>query len=219
LVQGQDASLLAQKIIETLSMPISIDDNILYISCSIGISLYPDDGKSAQNLLKFSDSAMYKAKNEGRSNFQFYSSEMTELAFERVVMEASLREALRNEDFIVYYQPQVDGESGKLTGMEALVRWQHSAMGIVSPAKFIPLAESTGLIVELDRFVMKTGMNLISKWYKDGLNPGKLSLNLAVKQLQQKDFIEVFKSMMLETGCKPEWIELEVTESQIMTKL
>jgi len=217
LSQGQDASLLAKKILEVLSNPIVVDGNKLYISSSIGISLYPDDGKSTQDLLKYADSAMYKAKAEGRNNFQFYSAEMTELAFERVVMETSLRVALENQEFVVYYQPQVDGRVNKIIGMEALVRWQHPTMGMVSPAKFIPLAESTGLIVELDRFVMKTAMTQMAEWYKKGLNPGVLAMNLAVKQLQRKDFIDIFKTFMEETGCKSEWLELEVTESQIMT--
>gem|GEM_PF-1089418 len=217
LSQVQDASLIANKIINALSQAIIVAENTLYISCSIGISIYPDDGVSAQNLLKFADSAMYKAKDEGRNNFQYYNSTMTELAFERVVMEASLRVALENEEFIVYYQPQINGVTDKLTGMEALVRWQHPTMGLVSPAKFIPLAESTGLIVELDRFVMKTAMTQFALWYKAGLNPGTLAMNLAVKQLKQEDFIETLQNLIKDTECKPEWLELEVTESQIMT--
>jgi diguanylate cyclase (GGDEF)-like protein/PAS domain S-box-containing protein len=217
LKHGQDASILAQKILKKFSKPIVANGNKLYVSCSIGISLYPDDGDSVQNLLKYADSAMYRAKEEGRNNFQFYSSDMTELAFERVVMETSLRAALKHKDFVVYFQPQIDAKEKKLIGMEALVRWNHSVMGIVSPAKFIPLAESSGLIIELDRFVMKSAMTQLAKWYEDGLNPGVLSLNLSVKQLKQKDFIDVFKKMMKKSGCKPEWLEFEVTESQIMT--
>lgn len=217
LIQGQDASLLASKILESLSESIVISGNELYVSSSIGISLYPDDGASAQNLLKFADAAMYKAKDEGRNNFQFYSSEMTELAFERVVMEASLRAGIKNEEFIVYYQPQVNGKTDKLIGMEALVRWQHPTMGLVSPAKFIPLAESTGLMVELDQFVMRTAMRQVAQWYEEGFSPGVLAMNLTVKHLQKKNFIEIFESILKETSSKPEWIELEVTEGHIMT--
>ena len=213
----QDASRIANKILEALSRPMSVNDNVLYVSSSIGISIYPDDGRSAQNLLKFADSAMYKAKAEGRNNHQYYNATMTELAFERVVMETSLREALQKKEFTVYYQAQVDGTRDKIIGMEALVRWNHPSMGLVSPAKFIPLAESTGIIIELDRIVMKKAMTQVAKWYKAGLNPGVLAMNLAVKQLQQVDFLEMFKSLMQETECKAEWIELEVTEGQIMT--
>jgi len=217
LNEVQDSSILANKILEVLAKPIVVNKHELYVSSSIGISLYPNDGEGAQNLLKYADAAMYRAKDEGRNNFQFYSSEMTELAFERVVMEASFRASLKNEDFIVYYQPQVDASTDKIVGMEALVRWNHPAMGIVSPAKFIPLAEATGLIVDLDRFVMKSAMTQLSKWYKDGYNPGVLAMNLTVKQLQQKDFIEFLKGLMIESTCRAEWIELEVTEGQIMS--
>ena len=216
LNQSQDASLLAEKLLFVLEKSIVIKGHTFYVSSSIGISLYPEDGQSTQDLLKYADAAMYKAKNEGRSNYQFYSKEMTELAFERVVMEASLREALQNEDFIVYYQPQVNAKSNQLTGMEALVRWQHPAKGLVCPLSFIPLAESTGLIIELDRFVMKTAMTQIVKWYEKGLNPGILALNLSLRELQRKDFISVLKNMMQETNFKAEWLELEVTEGQIM---
>ena len=218
LVHAQDASLIANKILSIFTEPLNIDSHTLYTSSSIGISIYPDDGDSAQNLLKYADSAMYKAKAEGRNNHQYYNSSMTELAFERVVMEASLRTALKEEQFVVYYQPQVNGTSNEVIGMEALVRWQHPTIGLVSPAKFIPLAESTGLIIELDKFVMKTAMTQIVQWYKAGLNPGRLALNLAVKQLQQQDFLEIFKALMSKTTCKAEWLELEVTESQVMSK-
>ncbi len=217
LTQAQNASFLAEKILSVLAKPMIIKKHELYISTSIGISLFPEDGKSVENLLKYADAAMYRAKAEGRNNFQFYSTEMTELAFERVVMESSFRAALKSEDFVVYYQPQVNAKTNKIIGMEALVRWNHPSIGIVSPTKFIPLAESTGLIVELDRFVMRTAMLQLSQWYKEDLAPGVLAMNLSVKQLQQKDFIEIFKKMIKETNCNPQCLELEVTESQIMT--
>jgi EAL domain-containing protein (putative c-di-GMP-specific phosphodiesterase class I) len=142
---------------------------------------------------------------------------MTELAFERVVMESSFRASLKNDDFIVYYQPQVDGLNDKIIGMEALVRWNHPSMGIVSPSKFIPLAESTGLIVDLDRYVMKTAMKQLSKWYAKGLNPGVLALNLSVKQLKEDDFIDNLQAIIHSTNCRAQWIELEVTEGQVMS--
>lgn len=191
IADEQEISNLAKKIINILSFPITIEENILYISCSIGISFYPDDGDFAGDLLKYADSAMYKAKDEGRNNFQFYSAEMTQLALQRVEMETGIREALNNEEFLVYYQPQVNGDNAKLIGMEALVRWQHPKMGLISPARFIPIAEATGLIVELDRFVMRTAIRQFVQWYKEGFNPGILAINLTVKQIQQKDFIEV----------------------------
>ncbi len=216
LAVGEDASILALKTIETLTLPMIIGNHELYVSSSIGISLYPDDGNSANDLLKFADAAMYEAKTEGKNNFHFYSPEMTKLTLERVVMAASLRKALEHEDFVVYYQPQVDGETDRLIGMEALVRWQHTSMGIVSPSKFISLAESTGLIVDIDRYVMRTAMTQLARWYEDGFDPGVLAMNLAMRQLHQKEFVDIFQDLLKESGCKPEWITLELTESQIM---
>lgn len=216
LRKGTDASLLAQKILHGLAEPIYLNGHTLYISSSIGISLYPDDSKEADNLLKYADAAMYKAKEEGRNNFQYYSSDMTELAFEKVVMESNLRRALKKEEFIVYYQPQINARTNTLIGMEALVRWQHPDIGLVYPDKFIPIAQDTGLIVELDRFVMKSAINQIVRWNSEGLNPGVLALNLAMKQLQKEDCMSMIKTMIHDSGCKPEWLEFEVTEGDIM---
>ena len=218
LVKAEDASLLAEKILEALTEPMHVDGHTLYVSGSIGISLYPQDGEDVHNLLKYADTAMYKAKDEGRNNFQFYSSEMTALALERVAMEASLRQALKNEEFVVYYQPQVDASIEKLIGVEALVRWQHPFLGLVSPMNFIHLAEETGLIVEIDQLVMKVAMQQVSTWYKEGLKPGVLSLNLAVKQLERDDFLQTLQNSMETSDFKPEWLELEITEGQMMQK-
>lgn len=216
LSKSQDASLLAQKIIEDLARPMEVEGHMLYVSSSIGISLYPQDHTDAQDLLKFADAAMYRAKDEGRNNFQFYKKEMTALAFEHVVMEANLRDALRNEEFIVYYQPQVDAVSDTLIGMEALVRWAHPTMGIIPPSKFLPLAKETGLIVALDQWVMVTAMKQTVQWYKDGHNPGRLALNLAMGQLQQRRFVSMLRSISHELGFDPRWLEMEVTEGEIM---
>lgn len=212
----QDVSHLAQKILEVLSQPIHIEGHTLYISCSIGISLYPQDDTEANTLIKYADTAMYKAKEEGRNNFQFYASEMTALAFERVVLETNLRQALEKEEFLLYYQSQVDAASGKLTGVEALIRWQHPVLGLVSPEKFIFLAEETGLIVEIDRWVMKTAMKQVTKWYREGLNPGVLAINLSMRELGNNDFIQTLQESMADIGFKPEWLEFEIKEGQVM---
>jgi len=213
----ETASLLAQKIIDVLTQALLIDTYKFYVSCSIGISLYPEDGHSSADLLKYADSAMYRAKSEGRNNYQFYKPEMTELALERVVMEKNLRDAIANEEFVVYYQAQMDASKNRIIGMEALVRWIHPELGMVSPDQFIPLAEATGLIVKLDRFVMKTAMMQLMRWIEQGYNPGVLAMNLAIKQLQQEDFLAMFTSLITETQCKPQYLELELTEGQIMT--
>jgi len=214
----QQVSVLAKKIQEVLNQPMHIEGHTLYISCSIGISFYPQDAKNANDLLKYADAAMYKAKEEGRNTYQFYSAEMTALAFDRVVMESSLRQAIKNEEFVLYYQPQVDAKTSKMTGMEALIRWNHPRLGLMSPDKFIPLAEETGLIIEMDRWVMRTAMTQIKEWYRAGLNPGVLALNLSMRQLMDKDFIEILHDCLETIDFDPKWLEFEVTESQMMKK-
>mgnify|MGYP002713188863 CR=1 FL=1 len=212
----EDMSKLAKNILNSLSQPIHTNNHTLYLTNSIGISIYPDDATDVGNLLKNADTAMHKAKEEGKNNFQYYSYEMSELAFERVVMEANLRNALENEEFVVYYQPQIDAKTDKIIGMEALVRWLHPAQGFIYPDKFIPLAQETGLIVEIDRWVMKNAMKQIVKWYKEGLNPGILALNLSMKQLMRDECIKDLVFILNDTECKSKWLELEVTEGEIM---
>jgi EAL domain-containing protein (putative c-di-GMP-specific phosphodiesterase class I) len=162
---------------------------------------------------------MYKAKDEGRNNFQFYSPEMTQIAMNKVVIQNDLRSAIENEEFVVYYQPQIDITYNKerLIGLEALVRWEHPVLGLIPPYKFIPMAEETGMIVELDRLVMKMAITQIAKWYKEGLNPGILSLNLAMKQLHQDNFIPTIKKIIEESGCtNKKYLSFEITESDLM---
>jgi len=218
LKHPEDASKLAEKILETLQEPIHINMHKLYVSGSVGISMYPEDAEDAQDLLKYADTAMYKAKEEGRDNYQFYSPDMTEFAMKRIVMKTCLRQAIDEEEFFIHYQPQINSCSGKLVGLEVLVRWQHPSKGPLTPDNFIPLAEDTGMIVEIDRWVMRTAMQQVSTWYKEGLQPGVLGLNLSVKQLESSDFIEVLKESLERYDFKAEWLELEITEGQMMTK-
>ena len=213
----QSASTVAQKIIQAMKEPINVAAQNLYVTSSIGISIYPDDALSDADLIKFADVAMYKAKDEGRNNYQFYSSDMTTYAFERVVMESSLRVAIKEEQFVVYFQPQFDVKSEKIVGMEALVRWEHPTLGLIPPIKFIPLAEESDLIVAIDRIVMKKAMSQFSAWYKAGLNPGILALNLAMKQLNTEDFYTHLLHTMQAIKFQAKWLELEVTEGQIMS--
>jgi len=205
-----------ENILHVMREPIFVKSHKLYSTLSIGIAFYPEDGQSEEILLKNADIAMYKAKDEGRNTYHFYTQEMTDKAVERISMESDLRQALDKEEFIIYYQPQIDGKTGQLIGMEALIRWNHGSMGLISPEKFIPLAEDTGIIIELDRWTMLTAMKQMVKWHEKGYKPGILAMNLAMKQLQQKDFIYVLVSMLKESKCNPEWLELEVTEGKIM---
>jgi len=219
LFDKTDAAILAKKILDVLNEPIYIEGHVLYVSGSIGISLYPENNGTIDNLLHCADTAMYKAKAKGRNNFQFHSNDLTEMANERVGLEEKLRQSLNNDEFLVYYQPQINSESGELTGMEAFVRWNHKNTKIIPPSKFIAFAEETGFIVPLDQWVMKKALTQMVAWYKAGHNPGILALNLSMKQLQRQDFISTLKSILKETGCKPEWVSLEVTESQILPNL
>jgi len=216
LFDKTDAAILAKKILEALIEPIYINGHVLYVSGSIGISLYPQNNGSIQNLLHCADTAMYKAKEKGRNNYQFYSSSLTETAHERVNLEEKLLHSLNNDEFLVYYQPQINSENGELTGIEALVRWNHKHIKIIPPSKFIAFAEETGFIVPLDQWVMRKAFTQIVEWYKIGLNPGVLALNLSMKQLYREDFIPVLKTILKETECKPEWVSLEITENQIV---
>lgn len=217
--ENNELEKIAQHIIECISKPILADNKTMFVACSIGISVYKEHPRNYQDFIKYADTAMYKAKEAGRNNYQFYTSDMTDGAFERVLMETSMRFALEKEEFVVYYQPQIDGKTDNTIGMEALSRWNHADMGLISPATFIPLAEETGLIIALDQWVMKTSMKQMKQWYDKGYNLGRLSLNLSVKQLQHKDFITVVKNMLHETKCKAEWIEFEITESHIVNNV
>jgi len=212
----ENAAYVAKKIIQCIKEPIKIGMHTLHISSSIGIVLYPDNATTQDNLIKYADVAMYKAKDEGRDNYQFYSAELSAYAFERVIMENSLRVAIAENQFIVYYQPQFNAKDAKIVGMEALVRWLHPKLGIVYPDKFIPLAEETGLIKEIDTIVMRKAMRQFKEWYDDGLEPGILALNLSMKQLNEKDFLSKLLLTMNELDFNPLWLELEVTESQVM---
>ncbi len=216
LQRPEDASLLAEKILKVLLQPIKIENQILYVSGSIGISIYKQDATDAHSLLKYADTAMYKAKEEGRNNFQFYSSEMTTFALERMMMKTNLRQAIDNKEFIIHYQPQIDTCSNALVGMEALVRWEHPTMGLLLPDTFIPLAEETGMIIEIDQWVMETAMKQVSQWYVEGLTPCKLALNLSIKQLESISFLQRLKKNMNACHFNPIWLELEITESQMM---
>ncbi|MEO1953143.1 MAG: EAL domain-containing protein, partial [Campylobacterales bacterium] len=213
----EDLSRIIQTIIKTFKEPIIIGNNTLYVNMSIGISIYPNDAKDVNDLLKHADSAMYKAKANGKNTYCFYDEDMTKKALDRILLETALREALSKKDeIIVYYQPQVEANKDKLVGMEALVRWKHPENGFIYPNTFIPLAESTGMIIELDRLVMTKAIKQFATWERDGLNPGKLSMNLAMKQLESSDFLDFIKNLLDEEEYSYSNIEFEVTESQIM---
>lgn len=207
---------IAEKLIHAFKEPFSIEGNLLYSTLSIGIALSPDDGITTETLLKNADTAMYRAKNEGRNTYRFYAHEMGDKAFERVVMENSLRLALKENQFVVYYQPQIDLLTHKWIGMEALVRWIHPTLGVVSPANFIPLCEETGLIQELDFMVLENVVAQHALWDKEGLNAPKTAVNFSAKTLANRNIAKEVWSILEFYHCSAKCIAIEVTESQIM---
>jgi len=211
-----DASVLAEKIVAIFKEPIVLDDYPFYLSCSIGISLFPEDDDDVRNLLKYADAAMYKAKENGRNGYSFYQVEMTHSALKKVIIETELRNALAGDELLVYYQAQMNAQENKLVGMEALIRWRHPTIGIMTPEKFLPIAEASGIIIDIDRAIITKAVKQLVQWYDAGLNPGVLALNIAVGQLEKKDFISFVKELLAETKCKPEWLEFEITESGLM---
>lgn len=207
---------VTSKIIESMADPLRINDRLIYITLSIGISIYPEDAENPESLLKNADAAMYQAKGDGRNTYQFYTRDMTEKAFERLMLESGLREGIKNDEFFLCYQPQFDGETGRITGIESLLRWDHPTMGVTGPNKFIHIMEETGLIVQVGRWVLLQAMTQIQAWYDAGLNPGTLAVNISLKQLNENDFLGQVKEMLEATRCQPEWLVFEVTEGLFM---
>jgi len=212
----QDITNLAQKVLEQFREPFILAGHKLYLSCSIGVSTFPNDGDNAENLLKYADNAMYKAKEEGRNNFQFYTQEMTEMAFERMMLESNIRQAISNDEFRVYYQAQYDAKNETIVGMEALIRWEHPSLGLIPPSKFIPFAEESSLIIEIDNWMMENAIEEVISWRNEGIKTGILSLNLSIKQLESTTFVETLQKIMQKKKFKAEWLKLEILERDVM---
>ncbi len=214
--EKKNALALASQILSVFSQPISIGKHTLYLSCSIGISLCPDDTNSATDLIKFADTAMYKAKEKGRNRCELYQKEMTAITKKRLQINMDMLKALKNEEFLVYYQPQIDARSGNLIGVEALVRWQSPDLGLQTPDKFLPWIEDKGIILSIDQVVMKKAMAQYKDWLNHGEHIGILSLNLTLSHLKDKNFLEDLIDAMAEYDFKAEWLELEVTENEVI---
>ena len=212
----EDVSLVAQKMLDNLHEPLIIKGNPFFISCSIGISLYPNDGGVMKTLIQNADAAMYKSKEMGRNIYQYYTVEMTERAYERVLMEANLRNAIKNEEFMVFYQPQFNALNGRIVGLEALVRWNHPELGVISPARFLPLAQETDMILEIDQWVMKKAIKQMSRWHHKGYFPGRITLNVSMKTLYKSDVVANLEKVIERHGCIAGNIELEITEDHMM---
>ena len=212
----EDVIFVANKLLVTLAHPIEISGHEISSTVSIGVSIFPEDGSDTDELLKHADIAMYKAKEAGKNNCQFYTKGMNATAVNYLLLENDLRRALDLQQFTLHYQPQIDLKSGDLTGVEALVRWQHPERGLVSPAHFIPLAEETGLIVPIGEWVLREACRQRKIWQNAGKNVGKVAVNLSPRQFRQKNFPGKVEAILQETQLAAEYLELEITESCAM---
>jgi diguanylate cyclase (GGDEF)-like protein/PAS domain S-box-containing protein len=212
----QDVTKIIHKIFDTLSYPLHVQEHELHITGSIGISMYPSDGKDLDTLVKNADTAMYRAKELGKNNYQMYTPTMNEKAIVHLTMENDLRKAIERDELTLYYQPKVDIQSGKLIGAEALVRWNHPERGRISPGEFIPLAEETGLIEPLGQWVLRRACCQIRQWQLEKSYDIHVSVNLSPRQFQNRNLVEHIMGVIDETEIDPKYIELEITESCAM---
>jgi diguanylate cyclase (GGDEF)-like protein len=212
----EDAARVAKRIIESLSRPFTLDNNEIFITTSIGMAIFPDDGRDVDSLLKNADAAMYHAKEQGKNNFQYYRQSMNAAAFERLTMENDLRKAVERDELLLYYQPQIDLRTGKISGMEVLLRWNHHAKGMVMPSDFIPLAEDTGLIIPISEWIMHTACVQNKAWQKEGLQTIPVSVNLSSLQFRQKNILGTILQILENSKLNPDYLILEITESSLM---
>ena len=215
----ENAALVARKILDALARPFDLDGHEVFITPSIGIAFYPIDAANKDDLIRNADTAMSHAKAQGGNGYRFYGAEMNAMVSQRLALETSLRYALERNEFLLYYQPQVNLHSGKIIGMEALLRWQHPERGLVSPAEFIPLLEETGLIVPVGEWVLRTACAQNRAWQNAGLPPMRMAVNLSAHQFRQADLTEMVCQALQDSGLEPELLELEVTESIMIQDL
>ncbi len=216
IADAGDAGVKAEKILKAMVAPHHIDQNSLCITASIGVSTYPEDGLDAEVLVKNADMAMYQAKEQGRNNFQFFEKGMNVLAVERHSIEASLRRALERNEFSLHYQPKVNLKTMEITGVEALIRWYHPERGLIGPPQFISIAEDTGLILPIGRWVLRESCRQVRAWQDAGLRLIGLSINISSVEFRSEGFLESVRTTLEETGLDPRLLELELTESVLM---
>jgi diguanylate cyclase (GGDEF)-like protein len=213
--QAVDAAKVAKKVLDLVRIPFDIDGRELFVTASIGISLYPDDGRDAEALVKNADTAMYRAKDQGRDNYQLYTPAMNATALQRLALESSLRKALAQDELVLHYQPILDVASRRVHGVEALLRWRHSELGLVPPAEFIPLAEVTGLILPMGSWVLRTACAQARAW--QDRHPGlTVAVNLSARQFQEPSLVAQVTDALADTGLEPRCLQLEITESSAM---
>lgn len=213
---GEDAAVTADKILVALGLPHKVGKVELHITTSIGISVYPTDGHDVETLIKNADTAMYNAKEKGRNNYQFFRSDMNTRAVERQFIESNLRRALEKQEFVLFYQPKVNLDTGMITGAEALLRWIHQDWGMVLPERFVKIAEDCGLIIPIGRWVLREACSQAKRWLDEGLAIVSIAVNISALEFHQKNFVEGVRNILAETGLDPSYLELEITESVLM---
>jgi len=216
IAHARDAGVKARKILESLTAPHDIDQYRLSITGSIGVTTYPEDGQDAEILIKNADLAMYKAREKGPNNYHFFEQDMNVRAIERQSVEASLRLALERDEFLLHYQPKIDLKTGNITGVEALIRWQHPDRGLVPPRQFISVAEDCGLMLPIGRWVLRESCRQAKAWQDAGLRPIEIAVNVSSVEFRSDDFLQGVKTILEDTRLEPRYLELELTESVLM---
>ena len=211
-----DVVVIAEKILDRLNEPFVIDGHELFVGASIGIAMYPEAGETGETLVQNADIAMYHVKSRGKNGYQFFSDEMNHQFSTRLSLEREIRNALIQGEFEVFYQPQVALADGRITGVEALVRWRHAIRGMIEPAEFLPLAEETGLIMQIDEYVQQQAFHDVAAWRRNGLGEIQLSVNLTSMQIEQEKFVDRFIGALEESGLPADAVKLEITESTLM---
>ncbi len=216
ITKMEEASSIAERIIAEISQPLQLYGHLFQETVSIGISFYPQDGLNKEALLQHAEAAMYDAKDKGRNTFRFYTEELNQRLLQRLTLEADLRQALRLEQFVVYYQPKVNLYTGQISGVEALIRWIHPEKGLIPPDRFIPLAEETGLILPIGEWVLRTACLQTKAWQEAGLPEITMAVNVSPKQLHSQSFDKIIFDILLESGLEARFLDLEVTEGAVM---
>lgn len=211
-----DAANVARKILVALEPAIKLDEHEVFMTPSIGVTIYPVDDTSENNLLKNADTAMYRAKERGRNGFQFYTAGMNTRTIERLELEAGLRRALKNDEFVLYYQPKIAIDNRQIIGAEALIRWQHKKLGLIPPMEFIPIAEETGLIVPIGEWVIQTACKQVASWQEAGFSGLRMAVNISARQFRDSDIVKVVLDAVIQTNINPRDLEVEITESMLM---